>query len=72
MIIGQDWGPYNDMMKFHDAYVTEKNTSNWEKIMECENSLTKHDDIGQQQFFRSSFLFLLSLNDKKHKRVSLA
>ena len=41
MIIGQDWGPYNDMMKFHDAYVTEKNTSNWEKIMECENSLTK-------------------------------
>lgn len=41
MIIGQDWGPYNDMDKFHELYMEEPTKENWNQIMEKEKSLTK-------------------------------
>lgn len=39
MIIGQDWGPYNDMKKFHNLLKDDK--SNWKEIIELEKSNTK-------------------------------
>ena len=39
MIIGQDWGPYNDMKKFNN--LLDKNKSNWKEIVELEKSNTK-------------------------------
>ena len=39
MIIGQDWGPYNDMKKFHNLIKEDK--SNWKEIIELEKSNTK-------------------------------
>ena len=39
MIIGQDWGPYNDMKKFHNLLKEDK--SNWKEIIELEKSNTK-------------------------------
>ena len=39
MIIGQDWGPYNDMKKFN--VMLNKDKSNWECIVEEEKSNTK-------------------------------
>ena len=39
MIIGQDWGPYNDMKKFHNLLKDDK--SNWKEIIELEKSKTK-------------------------------
>lgn len=39
MIIGQDWGPYNDMKKFN--VLLDKNKSNWKEIIELEKSNTK-------------------------------
>lgn len=41
MIIGQDWGPYNDMDKFHKLYMENTTKENWNQIMEKEKSLTK-------------------------------
>lgn len=41
MIIGQDWGPYNDMNKFYQEYITNKTKENWKKIIEQEKSMTK-------------------------------
>ena len=39
MIIGQDWGPYNDMKKFNEMLNEDK--SNWRCIVEEEKSNTK-------------------------------
>lgn len=39
MIIGQDWGPYNDMKKLNDLLKEDK--SNWNELIESEKSNTK-------------------------------
>ena len=39
MIIGQDWGPFCDMKKYHDMLNSDK--SNWNEIIELEKSNTK-------------------------------
>lgn len=39
MVIGQDWGPYRDMKKFHE--LLKKDKSNWKELMESEKSNTK-------------------------------
>ena len=39
MIIGQDWGPYNDMRRVHDLLNEDK--SNWKEVIELEKSSTK-------------------------------
>ncbi len=39
MIIGQDWGPYSDMKKFHN--LLNKDKTNWKELMESEKSNTK-------------------------------
>lgn len=39
MIIGQDWGPYSDMKKFHE--LLNKDKSNWKYLIESEKSNTK-------------------------------
>jgi len=39
MVVGQDWGPYNDMKKFNN--LLDDNKSNWEEIIELEKSSTK-------------------------------
>lgn len=41
MIIGQDWGPYIEMKKFHDMYKVNETSENWNRIIEEEKSLTK-------------------------------
>ena len=41
MVIGQDWGPYNDMNKFYNEYIKEKTESNWKRIIKQEKSMTK-------------------------------
>lgn len=39
MIIGQDWGPYNDMKKLNSQL--KDNKSNWNELIESEKSNTK-------------------------------
>ena len=39
MVIGQDWGPYNDMKKLHELLNKEK--SNWVKLIDSEKNTTK-------------------------------
>lgn len=39
MIIGQDWGPYNDMKKLNSLLKDDK--SNWNELIELEKSNTK-------------------------------
>lgn len=39
MIIGQDWGPYNEMKKIHQ--LLNKDKSNWKEVIETEKSNTK-------------------------------
>lgn len=39
MIIGQDWGPFKDMKKFHD--MLDDNKTNWGDVIELEKSNTK-------------------------------
>ena len=41
MIIGQDWGPYNDMEKSYNKYKENKTKENWNKIINEEKSMTK-------------------------------
>ena len=41
MIIGQDWGPFIEMKKFHDLYVQKETKKNWKFLIEQEKSLTK-------------------------------
>lgn len=41
MIIGQDWGPFEDMKKLNMKYLENQTTENWNKLMEDEKSLTK-------------------------------
>ena len=41
MIIGQDWGPYADMEKLHNSYLTNPTLENWDYLINSEKSLTK-------------------------------
>lgn len=41
MIIGQDWGPYEDMKRLNIEYKKNKTSANWTKLIESEKSLTK-------------------------------
>lgn len=41
MIIGQDWGPYNDMKKLNISYMESPTKDNWKSLIEQERSTTK-------------------------------
>lgn len=41
MLIGQDWGPYEDMNKFHNLYINNPTDENWKIIINQEKSMTK-------------------------------
>ena len=41
MIIGQDWGPLEDMKKLNEKYIENPIKENWIKLIEDEKSLTK-------------------------------
>lgn len=41
MLIGQDWGPYEDMHKFHNLYINNPTKENWKNIIQQEKSMTK-------------------------------
>lgn len=41
MIIGQDWGPFVEMQKFHQEYIKEETPENWRTLINEEKSLTK-------------------------------
>ncbi|HAB67177.1 MAG TPA: hypothetical protein DCE23_07405 [Firmicutes bacterium] len=41
MVIGQDWGPYEDMLKLNKQYMLDKREDNWYKLIESEKSMTK-------------------------------
>lgn len=41
MIIGQDWGPYNDMKMLNRLYLKNQSKDNWEFLIEQEKSNTK-------------------------------
>ena len=58
MIIGQDWGPYNDMKKFYNLLKDDK--SNWKEIIELEKSNTKKM---LEQYIKISSNDTYSLND---------
>lgn len=41
MIIGQDWGPYNDMKVLNKLYLKNQSKDNWEYLIQQEKSNTK-------------------------------
>lgn len=41
MIIGQDWGPYEDIKKLNNLYLEKATKENWLRLIEEEKSLTK-------------------------------
>lgn len=41
MIIGQDWGPYDDMKQLNEQYINKPNQENWKCLIEQEKSNTK-------------------------------
>lgn len=41
MIIGQDWGPYNDMKSLNELYMLNPSKDNWKYLIEQEKSNTK-------------------------------
>ncbi len=41
MIIGQDWGPFEDMKKLNEKYLENPTKENWGKLINEEKSLTK-------------------------------
>lgn len=41
MIIGQDWGPYNDMEYLNKRYLEDESSENWNLLIESEKSNTK-------------------------------
>lgn len=41
MIVGQDWGPYDDMKKLNKEYIKYPSTDNWKQLIEAEKSNTK-------------------------------
>ncbi len=42
MIIGQDWGPFEDMKKLHQLFLLDKTKENWKNLINSEKSLTKN------------------------------
>lgn len=41
MIIGQDWGPFEDMKKLNGKFLSNKTKENWDNLVNSEKSLTK-------------------------------
>lgn len=41
MVIGQDWGPFEDMKRLNEKYLENPTRENWIQIIEEEKSLTK-------------------------------
>lgn len=41
MIIGQDWGPFNDMKTLNESYTKQQTKDNWKYLIEQEKSATK-------------------------------
>lgn len=41
MVIGQDWGPFEDMRRLNEKYLERPTKENWIKLIEDEKSLTK-------------------------------
>ena len=41
MIVGQDWGPFNDMKKLNELYCKQPTKDNWTNLIEQEKSATK-------------------------------
>lgn len=41
LIVGQDWGPYNDMKKLREGYIKDESIDNWIRLIEMEKSNTK-------------------------------
>ncbi len=41
MVIGQDWGPFEDMKKLNKRYLDNPSKENWVKLINEEKSLTK-------------------------------
>lgn len=41
MIIGQDWGPYKDMLRLRKEYEKDESLENWKQLQESETSSTK-------------------------------
>ncbi len=41
MIIGQDWGPYEEIRRLNLEYNNEKSNDNWKKLIDSEKSPTK-------------------------------
>lgn len=60
MIIGQDWGPYNDMKKINEKYLDNPTKENWIKLIENEKSLTKKQ---LTQYLVESSNGKISIND---------
>ena len=58
MIIGQDWGPYNDMKKLNNLLKEDK--SNWNELIESEKSNTKKI---LEKYIKESSNSRYSLND---------
>ncbi len=58
MIIGQDWGPYQDMENLNKQLMSDK--SNWNKLIESEKSNTKKL---LERYIRESSNNIYSLND---------
>ncbi len=58
MIIGQDWGPYNDMKKLNNLLKEDK--SNWNELIESEKSNTKKI---LENYIKESSNSRYSLND---------
>ena len=41
MVIGQDWGPYNDMKRLYELYSEDPNGNNWKRLNKKKKSNTK-------------------------------
>ena len=58
MIIGQDWGPYKEMQKFHE--LLNENKSDWQEVIKLEKSQTKKV---LEKYIEESSKGMYSLND---------
>lgn len=61
MIIGQDWGPYTDMVKFHKEYINNKTSNNWKRLINKEKSLTKK--LLEKYIIESASFYNIDLDD---------
>lgn len=61
MIIGQDWGPFNDMEKLYKMYLKDKSKDNWYKLLDNEKSLTKK--MLNKYLMESAFYYGINLDN---------